>query len=154
MRGRKTAARKQQPMGNKNSSEKEGVEHKNQQVDVRVWAESLPVANCKECKRLFWVECEEEAARKVLANCPKPSEEYSYEYNAMQESLQGDGKDVNEPYCFIMCPCGAVMMPFFSGYPWSGQWNAYSPFRDVPKPVHLKSVDHLTDTLKHINVKS
>jgi len=88
----------------------------------------------------FWVECtKEEAVEHVFPMLSKHSQSESINW-ANREGIESNPK---HDYCYLVSPdvSHIIAKPVF--FPFSGQWNAFNPFRDLPDTYHITSLDDL-----------
>jgi predicted RNase H-like nuclease len=88
----------------------------------------------------FWLQCSASEAENLVV--PRVT----------QEGQLGPGHPGSEPpahlgppVCFLVSRdlSSIVQMPWY--YPHSGMWNAYCPFRELPTPVHVGSIEDVAD---------
>ena len=79
----------------------------------------------------FWVECDPDEAALLL----RPG-------GALAEAGCWPG-EADLRHCFLVARDLRSVMPMPYRYPHSPLWNAYNPFRSLPRPVELESLDQL-----------
>ena len=84
----------------------------------------------------FWVECTlQEAAAKILPRIPENKRSNWWPTSVDHEAA---GKRY-----FLVAKDLSSINEMASFYPYSGQWNAYCPFRQLPEAVSIEDLEEL-----------
>lgn len=82
----------------------------------------------------FWLEVEEEEIAHIVQYASVPE-------RIIQEVEQNKDNEANKFY-FLVAENLESISSFPSFYPYSGQWNGYSPFREIPE-IKISNLDEL-----------
>ena len=84
----------------------------------------------------FWVQCTQEEAEAILSKYQHIENRFS--------TMDTDCPDEFKPcFTFLVAKNLKHIWQMDWYYPYSGQWNAYCPFRKLPHPIEIMSLEEL-----------
>ena len=117
------------------------------------------ILDCKDAKfngeDALFLECNPEEVKEQLFDLLTENqiELCLRKYNPCPDPMQLEFGIETNKICFLITKNRKVILPCSWYFPYSGQWNAYNPFRKI-KEIEIKDINELSDIIVKVEVNN